>query len=205
MHGQAPAYPSELLRPYPFCPVRSDPLNLLSVPHTHFKTRAEQAFEAAAAKLWSACNITLCWSCGFFCWQQTQTYLARHLYFTNSLFTFLSAVYDFDLCGFGGHLMFYVVGFGFISRAFCQFKFSFKSEIVNEAKRRLRNKFGKCDAHLCVIWVEVIRGKVAFPSSRGVEVMWAQTSQGQTNRRHFEVHGRKYGTQRFYNFILTRS
>ena len=45
LYGQAPAYVAELLQPYlSACSLRSNMLNLLSVPRTWLKTRSDQAF-----------------------------------------------------------------------------------------------------------------------------------------------------------------
>lgn len=55
LHGQAPAYIADLLHPYTSArSLRTNMQNLLSVPHTRFKTRGDRALEAAAPKLCNA-------------------------------------------------------------------------------------------------------------------------------------------------------
>ena len=60
LYGQAPAYVAELLQPYlSACSLRSNMLNLLSVPHTRLKTPCDRAFESVAPKLWNSLPLPL--------------------------------------------------------------------------------------------------------------------------------------------------
>lgn len=60
LNGQAPAYISEILKLYnPKCSLRSSSQCLLVIPHTHFKTRGDQAFQAVAPRRWNALPLSL--------------------------------------------------------------------------------------------------------------------------------------------------
>ncbi len=60
LHGQAPAYISELLEFYnPSRSLRSSGQCLLVTPYTRFKTRGDRAFQAVAPRLWNALPLPL--------------------------------------------------------------------------------------------------------------------------------------------------
>ena len=60
LHGQAPAYISDLLHSYTTNrPLRSSNQGLLVVPRTRLKTRGDRSFEAVAPNLWNALPIAL--------------------------------------------------------------------------------------------------------------------------------------------------
>ena len=55
LHSRAPAHVAHLLHPHSSArSLGSNKLHLLSVPHTHLKTRGDRAFKAIASKLWNA-------------------------------------------------------------------------------------------------------------------------------------------------------
>ncbi|KAF7654698.1 hypothetical protein LDENG_00065990, partial [Lucifuga dentata] len=60
LHGQSPAYISEILRPYAMSrSLRSSYQGLLSVPHSRLKSKADCAFEVIAPKLWNSLPLDL--------------------------------------------------------------------------------------------------------------------------------------------------
>ena len=54
LHGLAPMYITELLKPYRPRSLRSSSRNLLAVPSSNTSTYGDRAFSFAAAKLWNA-------------------------------------------------------------------------------------------------------------------------------------------------------
>ncbi|KAF7647387.1 hypothetical protein LDENG_00173130 [Lucifuga dentata] len=60
VHGQSPAYISELLRPYAMNrSLRSSDQALLSVPRSRLKTKGDRAFKVMAPKLWNFLPLDL--------------------------------------------------------------------------------------------------------------------------------------------------
>ena len=60
LHGQAPAYICDLLRPYsPSRSLRSSDQGLLVVPRARLKTKGDRAFQTVAPKLWNALPLDL--------------------------------------------------------------------------------------------------------------------------------------------------
>ena len=60
LHGQAPFYITELIKPYsPARSLRSSEQNLLMVPQTCFKTRGDRSFKATAPRLWNELPLDL--------------------------------------------------------------------------------------------------------------------------------------------------
>ena len=60
LHGQAPAYITEIIHPYSNPrSLRSADQHLLVVPRTRLKTKGDRAFEAAAPRLWNALPLEL--------------------------------------------------------------------------------------------------------------------------------------------------
>ena len=55
LHGQAPAYITDLLKSYePSRTLRSANQGLLTIPHTTYVTKGDRAFQAVAPSLWNA-------------------------------------------------------------------------------------------------------------------------------------------------------
>ena len=60
LHGQAPPYISDLIQPYtPTRALRSVDQNLLTLPHTRFRTRGDRSFQAVAPRLWNDLPLSL--------------------------------------------------------------------------------------------------------------------------------------------------
>uniref|UniRef100_A0A669E4F5 Reverse transcriptase domain-containing protein n=1 Tax=Oreochromis niloticus TaxID=8128 RepID=A0A669E4F5_ORENI len=60
LHGQAPQYLSDLLKPHtPSRALRSLDQRLLVVPRTRFKTRGDRAFQTVAPRLWNSLPLSL--------------------------------------------------------------------------------------------------------------------------------------------------
>ena len=69
LHGQAPAYLTDLLKPYvPSRNLRSADKGLLIIPRTNFVTKGDKAFQAIAPRLWNAlsCELRAAASVGIF-------------------------------------------------------------------------------------------------------------------------------------------